>query len=136
MKVLFAVRTAFLLLLAFVTFLTLTTDPDDAKAGFDLFDWIASLLVGRPDLGDKFAHFSAYGALGFAGGAAQWRILGRQWPVVPALAAYGVALEVLQHLGGVRDGNAFDAGANALGAAAGLLLFALLTQLLKRRAAA
>lgn len=129
-------RVLFVLLFAVVTWLTLSTDPDDTKAGFDIFDWLAGALFGRSGLGDKLAHFSAYGALGLAGAIARWRIMGRAWPLVPALALYGVALEVAQHVGGVRDGNAFDAGANALGAAAGFFLFGACMQIWRRRAAA
>ncbi|MEQ1931819.1 MAG: hypothetical protein ABL957_14980 [Parvularculaceae bacterium] len=127
-------RGAFAILIVAVTYMTLTVRPDDMKAGFDLTDWIAGILFGRPDLGDKVAHFLAYGSLGFMSGAAQLKLFERSWPVVASLAGYGAVLEGVQHLGGVRHADALDATANAVGAASGLAAF-LVTALLVRKAA-
>ena len=112
-------RGAFVMLLAIVTWLTLTPNPDDAKAGFAVTRWIAEFFLGDGALNDKVAHFSAYGALGASAFTARFLFFGTQaWtPVV--LAAYGAGLEVLQGVGGVRSPEIADGFANMLGAIVG-----------------
>lgn len=132
MKPLTAARALFAALFVAVTYLTVTTNPDDTKAGFDLFDWIAGALLGAPQYGDKLAHFSAYAALGFMSGVARLRILDRAWPVLAGLGLWGVILEGVQRLGGVRHADALDAAANASGVAGGFALFLLLVFFMRR----
>lgn len=112
-------RGAFMMLLAVVTWLTLTPNPDDTKAGFAVTRWLAEIFLGNPGLSDKVAHFSAYGALGASAFGARLSPFGAQvWtPVI--LAAYGASLEILQGLGGVRSPEIADGIANMLGAVAG-----------------
>ena len=59
-------RSVFFSLLAIVTWLTVTPNPDDTQTGFALMRWVSEILFGNADLNDKVAHFAAYGALGFS----------------------------------------------------------------------
>ncbi len=112
-------RAVFFILLALVTWLTVTPNPDDTQTGFALMRWVSEILFGNAALNDKVAHFAAYGALGVSAYWAKFQLLGqRVWTVV-ALAAYGALLEVLQGLGGVRQPEFADAIANMLGALTG-----------------
>jgi hypothetical protein len=129
-------RGFFFLLLAVVTYMTLTTEPEKMKPGFDLMDFVARMVFGDPKYGDKVAHFSAYGALGLAAVPAGFRLVGRDWTVIPALAVYGELLEFVQGLGGVRQADPFDALANVLGATIGFFGARLLIALWTRRIAA
>jgi hypothetical protein len=117
---LFWPRVVFGLLFVLVTFLTLTPNPDDTEAGFAVTRWIAELVFGNPALADKVAHFAAYGALGAAAAWAQLTLLSKRRITALALALYGVLLEAVQGLGGVRTPEVADAIANGLGAVAGL----------------
>ncbi|MHA7871602.1 MAG: hypothetical protein ACX939_04555 [Hyphococcus sp.] len=125
---LLAARAVFALLLVAVTWLTLTTNPDNTEPGFAVMRWIAELVFGDARYEDKFAHFTAYGALGVS---AFWARLGprraRYAPPV-ALALYGALLEGLQGLGGVRAAEFTDGAANALGAAVGFVAAAMLAR--------
>lgn len=123
-------RAAFVALLAIVTWLTLTPNPDDTKAGFAVTRWLAAMFLGDAGLSDKVAHFSAYGALGVSAfGARLSPFASQSWtPVV--LAAYGAGLEVLQGLGGVRSPEIADGIANMLGAVAGFGAALLVARLL------
>lgn len=112
-------RGVFALLFIMVTWLTLTANPDDTKAGLEVTRWIASLLFGDPDRGDKVAHFSAYGVLGASAFWSQWKLLGRKRWTPLYLAAYGALLEGVQGFSGIRSPEVADAVANALGAVAG-----------------
>lgn len=113
-------RLLFAFLFALVTFLTLTPNPDNAEPGFALTRWIADWLFGDSAFADKIAHFLAYASLGATAFWARLSVLSRQWATALALALYGVALEGLQGLGGVRSPELADAVANGLGALAGL----------------
>jgi len=115
----FWARMLFAVLFFIVTFLTLTPNPEDADAGFAVTRWIASLILGNPELADKVAHFLAYGALGASAHWAQIFVFGRRWSAPVMLAVYGVLLEGLQGIGGVRAPELADAAANSLGAIAG-----------------
>lgn len=112
-------KSVFVLLFLLVTFLTLTPDPDDAKAGMQFTRWIASILFGDAALGDKVAHFAAYAALGLAAFWARLAPLGRRSWAPLMLAAYGALLEGVQGVGGVRAPEFADGLANAAGALAG-----------------
>lgn len=112
-------RVLFALLFALVTYLTLTPNPEDTKAGFALTRWIATALFGDAQLADKVAHFFAYGALGAAAVWAHLKVLSKRRGSAVGLALYGVFLEWLQGVGGVRSPELADAVANALGAFAG-----------------
>jgi hypothetical protein len=117
MRTLLLPRLSFAALLVAVTWMTLTPDPQQASAGFDIARLIAEALFGDGDLSDKVAHFGAYVALGVSAALA---LPGAALLAIPGLAAYGAALEGLQALGGVREPEALDAFANALGAAFGV----------------
>jgi len=112
-------RGLFIALLVIVTFLTLTPDPDDTEKGFAAARFVAAFLFGDPQLADKVAHFAAYAALGAAAFWAQIAVFARKRWAPVLLAAYGVALEGVQGLGGVRTPELTDAIANGLGALAG-----------------
>ena len=108
-------RIAFVALAFFVTWQTPTPDPDDTEGGMAIARLIAALLFKAPELGDKVAHFTAYAALGGSAALGQLRVLGLRGPVMASIAVYGMALEGLQGLGGVRAPEVADAAANALG---------------------
>jgi len=111
-------RKVFVVLFVVVTVLTLTPNPDNTKAGFAITRWIAKFFLGHEELGDKVAHFLAYAALAGAAVMARLQFFGRLIFTVLALGVYGAALEGLQAFGGVRDPEAVDAMANAIGALA------------------
>lgn len=73
-----------------------------------------------PQISDKIRHFAAYA--GLAVPVAMWFGPGRLAAIL-VVALYGAGLEVAQALAGTgREGSLADAAANALGAAAGVLL--------------
>lgn len=109
-------RCVFALLIVLVTFETLTPDPDKTKSGLAIARFIAEVLFQNTQHADKVAHFLAYAALAGSATFARIRIGGRRWATILALAAYGVALEILQGVGGVRSGDLADAAANSSGA--------------------
>ena len=129
-------RIAFVAFALFVTWQTLTPDPDDTEGGMAIARWIAEAIFHSPELGDKVAHFMAYAALGGSAAFGQIRMLGQRAPVIAGIAVYGMALEGLQGLGGVRAPEIADAMANAAGVTAAFVAAALLDRLpLRRRAA-
>jgi VanZ family protein len=129
-------RGVFALLLLFVTWQTLTPDPDDSKSGLAIARLLAELLFHSPEYADKVAHFLAYAALGGAGGLGDMRIGGRRLAMVLCLAVYGMLLEFLQGLGGVRVAEVVDAFANAGGALAGFAGAFVVDHWLRRRSVA
>lgn len=125
-------RAVFALLFIIVTLLTLWPNPDSARTGIVLTRWLASTFLGDPALADKVGHFLGYAALGFAAFFARLTPRNR-WYLVPlALAVYGVGLEGLQGLGGIRSPELADAVSNALGAAAGFPGAALVFAVIRR----
>ncbi len=108
-------RIAFFALALFVTWQTLTPDPEDTDGGMAFARWIAEMVFRSAEMGDKVAHFMAYAALGAAAAFGQFRLLGLRPPIIAAIAVYGMALEGMQGLGGVRAPELADAAANALG---------------------
>ncbi len=128
-------RVAFFALALFVTWQTLTPDPDDTEGGMAIARIIAELIFDSPELADKVAHFMAYAALGGASALSQFRMLGLRSPVIAAIAVYGMALEGLQGLGGVRAPEIADATANALGVIAAYAGVGIFERLMMRRAA-
>ncbi|MBT5571224.1 MAG: hypothetical protein HOJ90_08410 [Alphaproteobacteria bacterium] len=89
---------------------------------------IPSPDIPGPEGSDKAAHLIAYGAIAFCGG------LGFQtWPSRLKSAAFaialGVFLEFAQAAWFERNGSAWDAVANSLGAALGLVGAALILSL-------
>lgn len=119
MRALFLCRIVFVCLLGFITYLTVTPNPDDTDAGFAFTRWIADVVFGSALLGDKVAHFVAYSGLGLSAFSAKI-LTNRNVFVVPlGLALYGAALEGVQALGGVRSPELGDAIANSAGAIAG-----------------
>lgn len=133
-KKLLGARGLFWALFAFVTYLTLTPNPDEAEKGFFAARFIADLFFHNPALADKIAHFGAYGLLGFIAVLAQIKFFGRKRWTPIALAAYGAFLEGLQGLGGVRSPELADAAANSAGALAGFAgAFALATLFAAKR---
>ncbi len=125
-------RILFALLFTLVTYLTLTPNPDDVKAGFAFTRWISTTLFGDPKLADKVAHFLAYSALGAAAVWAHLTIFSKRRGSALALAAYGVLLEWLQGVGGVRSPELADAVANGLGALSGATGAVILANLMRR----
>ena len=109
-------RAIFFLLSIFITWQTLTPDPDNTKPSLAIAEWIAKLLFHSGEQGDKVAHFCAYAALGATAAMAQFSFMGKRSFIICILALYGVVLEGLQGLGGVRDPELADALANSLGA--------------------
>lgn len=136
MKFVRGARALFALVLAAVTYLTLTPVPDQAKAGFDLADWIARLLFDDGRLGDKVAHFSAYAALGLTAAAGNIRFGGSRAATMLALAGYGALLEGAQGFGLVRTPDFFDGLANFLGASTGFATTEAMRALIRSKAAA
>jgi len=118
MNSVWAWRGVFALLISFVTWQTLTPDPDNTEPSIAIARFIAELLFHDARLGDKVAHFLAYSALGGAAAFAHIQIANRRWLTIAALAAYGAFLEYLQGLGGVRVPEVVDALANSSGAVA------------------
>ena len=109
-------RVLFALLLAFVTWQTLTTDPADTEQGFALARLIADFLFHDEALADKVGHFMAYSALGASAAFSHLRLARRRVLMICALAVYGALLEFVQGVGGVRSPEIADAIANSLGA--------------------
>lgn len=112
-------RGAFALLLFFVSWQTLTSDPEEAESGLAIARLLAELLFHDAAYADKVAHFLAYAALGGSAGLGDLRVSGRRRLTLLLLAVYGMLLEFLQGLGGVRVAEFVDAFANASGALAG-----------------
>lgn len=108
-------RAVFFGLLIFFTWKTLTPDLNEDEPSFFVARFIASLLFGDTALTDKVLHFGGYAALSFTALFARFRIANRPWAPMALLALYGLALEGLQGLGGVRAAEWSDALANALG---------------------
>lgn len=128
-------RVAFVALALFVTWQTLTPDPDDTESGMAIARMIAALIFHSEEMGDKVAHFMAYAALGGSAALGQFRMLGQRAPVIAGIAVYGMALEGLQGLGGVRQPEIADAMANALGVISSFAAVAVLEQHFARRPA-
>ena len=126
-----AARAVFFMLFAAITYLTLTPNPDDTEPGFVVTRWISNALTGDDALADKIAHFLSYASLGAMAYWAELKVFSRRRGAAAALVLYGIALEILQGLGGVRDPEIADAVANALGAATGLAGAALLAGLIR-----
>lgn len=131
---LFWAKSAFVVLFLVVTFLTLTPNPEDTQAGMEFTRWIAALFFGDDALGDKVAHFLAYGALGLSAFWARLAPLGRRIWAPLTLAAYGALLEGVQGAGGARTPEVEDALANALGALAGFGAACVAARLVRRAA--
>jgi hypothetical protein len=108
----------FVALFALVTWLTLTPNPSETPNDIGVVQWLAATLLGDPARADKIAHFLGYAALGGSLTLSAFRILGRRWTGIVALAFYGLFLEQMQGWGGVRQSDLLDALANMLGAAA------------------
>lgn len=128
-------RAAFAALVVLVTWLTLTSNPDNTESGFVLARVIATMVLSDPALADKVAHFLAYAALGAFACWGRLHLKAFVWATPLALAAYGGGLELLQGLGGIRQAEFADAFANALGACAGYLGAYAMCRLMALRAA-
>ena len=129
-------RGAFALLIAFVTWQTLTPDPDNTEPSIAIARFIAELLFHDARLGDKVAHFLAYSALGGSAAFAHLELANRRWLTIAALAAYGGLLEFLQGFGGVRLPELADALANSSGALAAYPAALMIERALARATAA
>jgi hypothetical protein len=119
MRLVLAARLAFAGWVLGVAYLSLTENPETVRRGFEITRWIAETLLGDEALSDKVAHFLSYLALGALAAAARLPIPRGFLALVTVLAGYGVLLEVLQGLGGVRTPDALDALTNLAGAALG-----------------
>lgn len=116
-------RGVFALLLAVVTFLTLTPNPENTPSGFAIARLIAQWMFADTALADKVGHFLAYAALGLTASLADLRLRDRRILAILAIAAYGAMLEFAQGAGGVRTGDVIDAIANTGGAVSAYLAF-------------
>lgn len=112
-------RVVFGVLLVVITYLTLTPDPVETEPGFAVTRYISDLFFGSAEYADKVGHCLAYGLLGLTAYWARIALFSKRWAVTIGLALYGVALEGLQGIGGVRSPEVADALANALGATSG-----------------
>lgn len=128
-------RFAFLALALFVTWQTLTPDPEDTDGGMAIARLIAEIIFHSAEMSDKVAHFMAYAALGGSAAFGHFRMMGLRPPVIAGIAVYGMALEGLQGLGGVREPEIADAIANALGVISAFAAVAVLEQIVLRRPA-
>lgn len=128
-------RLAFVAFACLVTWQTLTPDPEDTEGGMAIARWIAEVVFHSAEMGDKVAHFMAYGALGLSAAFGQFRMMGLRPPVIAAIAVYGMALEGLQGLGGVRAPELADAAANAFGVVAAFATAMVLERVRARRSA-
>ena len=126
-------RIVFAALFVFITWASLTPDPEQAPGGMALTRWLSMSLFGDARYADKIAHFTAYGALGGAAVFARFAIAGGLAGLAGALALYGALMEGAQRLGGVRTLDIADAAANAAGALTGVLAAAFLTSAVLRR---
>lgn len=84
----------------------------------------ADRLPATPNVSDKVLHVAAYALLGVVAALAQRRP--RVLPTIVLLTAFGLVIEVLQGRTGYRDFDLRDLLADALGAAVGALLVAVL----------
>lgn len=125
-------RGVFALLLAIVTFLTLTPNPENTPSGFAIARLIAQWMFADPALADKVGHFLAYATLGLTASLGDLRLRGRRFLAVLAIAAYGAMLEFAQGAGGVRTGDMIDAIANTGGAVSAYLAFVFVGRLRSR----
>jgi len=105
-----------------IAYLSLDRSPPGQDSGFALFRWIeavleslAAVLIGDPEQSDKVAHTLAYTALAAVGVFGFGRVL----RVAFLAIGYGLTLEFLQGLGGVRTASLYDALANSMGVAIG-----------------
>jgi hypothetical protein len=89
--------------LAVITWLSLTPEPPSMPT---YFGW------------DKGQHFAAYAVLTYWFGMSY----GRVWPWAIFLLGWGLLMEVIQGVGGLRTMDPFDMVANSLGVAGGLAL--------------
>lgn len=108
-------RGAFFILLAYFTWKTLAPDPGDNEPSFFVARFIATILFGDTALTDKVLHFGGYAVLSFVALFARFRLANRPWAPIVGLTLYGLMLEGLQGLGGVRAAEWSDALANGLG---------------------
>ena len=127
-----AARVVFLTLLAYVALASLTPSPETVTPDPAWLREIANICFGSPDHSDKIGHMLAYAALGFFGAASRFLPSRYSWLVVLFLAAYGVGLERLQGLGGVRSQSWLDALANISGAVVGVAALLVMAALWRR----
>ncbi len=116
-------RAAFILLLAFVTVLSVASFPSNAPPGNAVTRMIAAFLLGDAAHADKVGHFLAYFVLG---GAAYIAGVARRpvWLAPALLALYGAGLEGVQYFLANRTADIVDAAVNGFGAALGFALVA------------
>lgn len=113
-----------------VAILSLTPDPAVVTDSFDPGAWIAAQFFGRPEWGDKVSHFLAYAALAGSAGIG----FGPRFShtvTAAGLVVFGALIEVLQAMGGTREGDLIDILANAAGVATGLLGAVVVTSILR-----
>ena len=126
-------RVLFVIFFIIVTYASLTPDPDTLDQSGGIMKWLASLLLGSEDHGDKIAHFLAYGALGFCIFPGRLALFGRFALTFVALLGYGFLMEWMQSFSVERQTSMLDATANTAGLIAGLGAGYLFLNLFKRR---
>lgn len=104
-----------------VMVLSLIPNPDDLTSASDFSTWLARLLLGDASQGDKISHFIAYGTLGTAGVMGFARSLRSVILVFILAILFGGLMELLQGFVDERQRDAYDFGANSLGALAGVI---------------
>jgi VanZ family protein len=129
-----AARIAFALLLAFVTYASVTPASDAPGFFGMILQRISAALLGEARFGDKLGHGLAYAVLGAAAFFARLPPCRRVLWTPLALTVYGAVMEGAQALGGTRDPDIADAAVNAVGALAGVALARLFVHAFRRAA--
>ena len=104
-----------LVLIVFITWVTLTPDTEHLDGSGGITKWLSALLFGSEEYSDKIGHFSAYAALGFCLLPGKLKLFNRSTIVLALLAIYGGGLELLQNMSENREASIADALANTLG---------------------
>ena len=128
-------RCCFVALLLFITYLTVTPNPDGVESGMAMTRWLASFLFGDARHDDKIAHFGAYAVLAATAYWANIRGFSGPWSPPIFLAVYGAGLEGVQALVDARSAEVLDGVANGAGALSGFAGAVILARLLNRKPA-
>ena len=114
-------RLATVVLTVAVMVLSLIPNPDDLTSASEFSTWLATLLLGDASQGDKISHFIAYAAISMAGVMGFARSVRSVILVFVFAILFGGLMELLQGMVDERQRDAYDFGANSLGALAGIV---------------
>ena len=109
-----------------ITILSLTPETEDLDGATDMFGWVMDLIFGHPELGDKLAHFTAYGALAVTAAIGFAQSARGIFAVFVATFLFGTLMEFAQGFIGERETDSLDLIANMGGLAAGIAAGAIL----------